>query len=397
MRRRVVLLLTSMALAVLLTSGASWAQTEPVGTPAKKCNGEPSTSAYSVQDLRLAQPFRSTMAGKLTTVQAPVTGDPGSVMQIVPWNPPFADDYVFPVLASAEIPSVETRWKTFVFDNASAASVVEGQRYAIMLKPPPPSGAPGEESRSVRWIEVAGTVPDPQCGPGYALAKERWVGGGATGFGPTYWDFLFDREGLFATYVTEPDTTTPSVSSVAPRDGARGVALDGNVEANFSEAMDASTITDSTFTLILDGTPVSATVSYDPTTKKATLNPNTVLQAGKTYTAKIKSGSAGVKDSSGNALNTDEVWSFTTLDTTPPRVTSTVPSANATGVAPTVNGKATFSEHMTASTINKTTFTLRKQGSTGLVAATVTYDSSTDTATLDPTNSLREGPPTRRP
>jgi hypothetical protein len=60
-------------------------------------------------------------------------------------------------------------------------------------------------------------------------------------------------------------------------------------------------------------------------------------------------------------------------------------------VAPTVNVKATFSEDMTASTINKTTFTLRKQNATGFVAATVTYDPSTDTATLDPTNSLRRG------
>jgi hypothetical protein len=78
-------------------------------------------------------------------------------------------------------------------------------------------------------------------------------------------------------------------------------------------------------------------------------------------------------------------------DTTPPKVTSTVPDAGATRVAPTVNVKATFSEDMMASTINKTTFTLRKQNTTGFVAATVTYDPSTDTATLDPTNSLRRG------
>ena len=44
-----------------------------------------------------------------------------------------------------------------------------------------------------------------------------------------------------------------------------------------------------------------------------------------------------------------------------------------------------------ASTINKTTFTLRKQNATGFVAATVTYDPSTKTATLDPTNSLKRG------
>jgi hypothetical protein len=75
----------------------------------------------------------------------------------------------------------------------------------------------------------------------------------------------------------------------------------------------------------------------------------------------------------------------------PPRVTSTVPSAGATRVAPTVNVKATFSEDMMASTINDTTFTLRKQNTTGFVDATVTYDPSTDTATLDPTNSLKRG------
>jgi hypothetical protein len=46
---------------------------------------------------------------------------------------------------------------------------------------------------------------------------------------------------------------------------------------------------------------------------------------------------------------------------------------------------------MMASTINKTTFTLRKQNTTGFVGATVTYDPSTKTATLDPTNSLKRG------
>src|ERR687897_246655 len=97
------------------------------------------------------------------------------------------------------------------------------------------------------------------------------------------------------------DTTAPTVSSVAPTDGAAtGIALDANVEATFSETMDASTITDATFTLRLGGsgaTPVAAAVSYDPTTNKATLNPNVELQAGKTSTPKVKGGSVGAKDS----------------------------------------------------------------------------------------------------
>jgi hypothetical protein len=108
------------------------------------------------------------------------------------------------------------------------------------------------------------------------------------------------------------DTTAPTVSSVAPTDGsATDIALDANVEATFSETMDASTITEATFTLTLGGgsgaTPVAAAVSYDPATNKARLNPNVELQAGKTYSAKVKGGSAGVKDSAGNLLVADKL------------------------------------------------------------------------------------------
>jgi hypothetical protein len=78
-------------------------------------------------------------------------------------------------------------------------------------------------------------------------------------------------------------------------------------------------------------------------------------------------------------------------DTTPPTVTSTFPSANAKAVAPTVNLKATFSEDMLASTINTTTFKLFKKGSTTQLVAAVSYDASTDTATLNPNRDLTSG------
>jgi hypothetical protein len=83
----------------------------------------------------------------------------------------------------------------------------------------------------------------------------------------------------------------------------------------------------------------------------------------------------------------------------PPSVTSTVPGANATGVASTTNVTAFFSEEMTASSINATTFKLTKKGSTTKIGAVVQYfpddPATTDTvearATLDPTNSLQSG------
>jgi len=95
---------------------------------------------------------------------------------------------------------------------------------------------------------------------------------------------------------------------------------------------------------------------------------------------------------SGEACRSAE-WATTTTptDTTRPRVTSTSPAANATGVAPGANVTATFSEAMMASSINGTTFKLFKKGSTTKIGAAVSYDASTRTAKLDPTNNLRLG------
>jgi len=115
------------------------------------------------------------------------------------------------------------------------------------------------------------------------------------------------------------DTTPPTLTSIAPADGATGVAVTTNAEATFSEAVAPSTISDAngastTFTLLKHGstTPVAAHVSYDSATNKATLNPDADLEAGVTYTATVKGGTGGVKDLAGNALAADTTWSFTT-------------------------------------------------------------------------------------
>jgi hypothetical protein len=44
---------------------------------------------------------------------------------------------------------------------------------------------------------------------------------------------------------------------------------------------------------------------------------------------------------------------------------------------------------MEASSIKDTTFKLKEKGSSTKIAAAIGYDAATDTATLDPTNSLR--------
>ncbi|MBT2513741.1 Ig-like domain-containing protein [Arthrobacter sp. ISL-30] len=122
------------------------------------------------------------------------------------------------------------------------------------------------------------------------------------------------------------DTTAPTVTETSPAADARDVAVTANVTGTFSEAMDLSTVTPTTFTLTKEGTttPVTADVTYNGTV--ATLNPDTDLAAGTKYTATIKGGSSGVKDAAGNALAADKTWTFTTASAgggTPETVTLT--------------------------------------------------------------------------
>src|SRR4029453_5005913 len=60
------------------------------------------------------------------------------------------------------------------------------------------------------------------------------------------------------------------------------------------------------------GTTVPASVTYDPVTLTATLDPTATLDEGASYTATVKGGASGVKDSAGNALAADESWTFST-------------------------------------------------------------------------------------
>jgi PA14 domain/Bacterial Ig-like domain/Malectin domain/Abnormal spindle-like microcephaly-assoc'd, ASPM-SPD-2-Hydin/Glucose / Sorbosone dehydrogenase len=131
---------------------------------------------------------------------------------------------------------------------------------------------------------------------------------------PATWDLIEVEVG------GPTDTTPPTVTQTAPPAGVTGAAAAANVEATFSEAMSASSITATTFTLQKQGAagPLAAAVTYDTATKKAILNPSADLEAGATYTATIKGGAGGVKDAAGNALAADKVWSFTVAAAAPP-------------------------------------------------------------------------------
>jgi hypothetical protein len=182
------------------------------------------------------------------------------------------------------------------------------------------------------------------------------------------------------------DTTAPKVLSTIPVNHATGVARNHTVNAIFSEAMSAATITAGSFTVKQGSTPVPGTVTYLGTTATFMVTGGT-LSSSTTYTATI---TTGAKDLAGNALAANKVWSFTTglvSDNTPPIVSSTTPTNLATGVALNSSISAIFNEAVSAATLTTGSFTV-KQGSTP-VAGAVTYLGTT--ATFKPTSNLVSG------
>jgi hypothetical protein len=103
------------------------------------------------------------------------------------------------------------------------------------------------------------------------------------------------------------DTTLPMVNATTPLNNATGIALNQVATVTFSEAMNASTITSSSFTLKQGTNVVAGTVTYAD--KVAKFTPTSVLTAGLVYTASI---STAAKDVAGNALAASTTWSFTT-------------------------------------------------------------------------------------
>jgi hypothetical protein len=126
---------------------------------------------------------------------------------------------------------------------------------------------------------------------------------------------------------------TPTITSETPAPGATGVSPNSGVVITFNEAMNASTITNSTFYLRVGGssTNVAANVSYSGTT--ATLTPSAPLALNTTYQVTV---AAGVADTTGNTLGSDNTWTFATqksqnfTDTTVADFSAGTPDANTT-------------------------------------------------------------------
>ena len=188
-------------------------------------------------------------------------------------------------------------------------------------------------------------------------------------------------------FATTLSSNPPVVTGFSPGNGASNVSPTTAVTVTFNTAMDQSSINGANIQLLDPArNAVSSVISYNSATFTATLQPSVQLANGTTYTVVVRGG--GVRNSAGTALVASFSWSFAISSATqPPVVVTLSPAGSATGVSASTAVSATFNKALNPTTVNATNFQLLGP-SNSVVSATVSYNSTTFTATLQPTSAL---------
>ncbi len=103
------------------------------------------------------------------------------------------------------------------------------------------------------------------------------------------------------------DSDAPVIFSTSPTDGEDDVVRNKVVEITFDQAMNPSTINNTTISLMQESTTVNGSVSYSGT--MATFTPENVFAAQSNYTVIVTTGAIS---SNSVALTNENSWSFTT-------------------------------------------------------------------------------------
>lgn len=180
---------------------------------------------------------------------------------------------------------------------------------------------------------------------------------------------------------TPPDITPPVATLASPLSGSKGVSESVTPVVAFDEAV---TGVDGASVTLVDGAgqAVSATVVYDASRKRASVDPTAKLASRTQYRVRV---AGTIRDLNGNPV-TATSFTFTTGDSIRPTVTSVRPKPGKTGVWRGVTIRLTFSEAV--KNVSKVTLRLKNLRTGYRVSVTVRYDAATRTAYLDPTYRL---------
>ncbi|MFO8109491.1 MAG: NosD domain-containing protein [Thermoplasmata archaeon] len=119
----------------------------------------------------------------------------------------------------------------------------------------------------------------------------------------------YDDNVLDWTWDFTVDVTHPSIISVSPPDGSEDVTLDTDIQVNFSEPMDKTSVEEA-FHI---SPSVNGTFDWDDTIM--IFDPDQLLPCNTDYTITIDT---GAKDLADNHLTDNYSWNFNTNDTSPP-------------------------------------------------------------------------------
>ncbi len=176
-----------------------------------------------------------------------------------------------------------------------------------------------------------------------------------------------------------PAPVAPKVTVVSPAPNSTSVATSSNVAATFSTNVQG--LSAGTFVLKSpSGASVPAAVSYNATTRTATLNPSASLSADARYTATLVGGTTAIRDANGTPLATTS-WTFTTGPA--PVITAKSPGSGASLVKRGTAVTVTFNEAVQG--VGTGTFTLKNYVTGAVVSATVTRNGTTNQWILKPT------------
>ncbi|HVY07563.1 MAG TPA: Ig-like domain-containing protein [Burkholderiales bacterium] len=181
------------------------------------------------------------------------------------------------------------------------------------------------------------------------------------------------------------DATPPTVSSVSTEDPSTPIATNSAINVDFSTAMKKDSLNGRTVQVATRaGVPVQGSVSVVGNT--ATFTPSSTMEASTEHTATVNTGAS---DSAGTPMAEVFATTFVTaaaVDSTPPKVLSTFPAANATSVATNAAIAVVFSEAMTNSSL--TTSTIRLTTTSGGAAISGTIKVTGNTAVFTPLAAL---------
>ena len=161
-------------------------------------------------------------------------------------------------------------------------------------------------------------------------------------------------------FTTETDGVAPSLVSSDPVDHASGISPFVRVAIEFDESVDDASF-DPSGVLFQDANlnAVPFTVSASRDHKWLYLLPEIQLDTNAEYMITLKSSVTGLSDFSGNALSSQSKIRFTTGDdSTPPSITQSTPTADATRVSPNVVIDLDFDAPVEPESVTRTTVTL---------------------------------------